>query len=218
MFKNMKQKSKQITLSLLNHIWKKHKIPSSWKHAIICPILKTGKNPTLPLSYRPIALTSHLCKIMERMVNNRLIWILETYKLININQSGFRKNRCTLDQLIRLENEIKKSKLNKETLITVFIDFEKAFDMLWKDAVLLKLKQLNINGNLYGWIKDYLSNRSIQVKADGTLSDIVNIENGTPQGSSISPTLFNLAINDISLCLKHCQMSQFADDGALWYS
>ena len=65
--------------------------PSSWKEAIIIPIPKPGKNTSDPLSYRPIALTSTLCKLMERMVNIRLIWYLENHNLLGCHQSGFRK-------------------------------------------------------------------------------------------------------------------------------
>ena len=86
-------------------------IPKDWKHSILIPIHKTGKNPSDPLSYRPISLTSNLNKIMKKMVNNRLQWYLEKHNLYNPNQSGFRKNRNTMAQCIRLENDIQKSLL-----------------------------------------------------------------------------------------------------------
>jgi hypothetical protein len=102
------------------------------------PIHKTGKNPSDPLSYRPISLTSNLNKIMENMVNNRLQWYLERQTIIPIDQSGFRKNRNTMEQCIRLENDIQKPFVNKYITDGVFIDFQKAFDMLWKHGLLQK--------------------------------------------------------------------------------
>ena len=90
----------------INKICFLQEIQKDWKHSIIIPIHKTGNNPSDPLSYRPISLTSNLNKIMGKMVNNRLQWYLEKHKLYNPNQSGFRKNRNTMEQCIRLENDI----------------------------------------------------------------------------------------------------------------
>ncbi|GFU32583.1 putative RNA-directed DNA polymerase from transposon X-element [Trichonephila clavipes] len=80
---------------LFNRVWKEHCFPSSCREAIVIPILKPGKVATDPLSYRPIALTSCCCKTFERMVNARLVYVLEKGKLISHLQSGFRKGRST---------------------------------------------------------------------------------------------------------------------------
>ena len=68
--------------------------------------------------------------------------------------------------------------------------------MMWADGLLLKLLNLNITGNCFTWIKDFLHNRQIKVKIDNELSESFIMENGTPQGSSLSPLLFLLMIND----------------------
>lgn len=65
-------------LALYNYVWESGTLPKSWKHAIVAPILKPGKDPSSPSAYRPIALTSVLCKVMERMVTKRLEYYLET--------------------------------------------------------------------------------------------------------------------------------------------
>ncbi|GFU76840.1 DUF4817 domain-containing protein [Trichonephila clavipes] len=80
-------RGRQIEQSL----WKEHCFPSSWREAIVIPILKPGKVATDPLSYRPIALTSCFCKTFERMINTRLVYVLEKEKCISPLQSGFRK-------------------------------------------------------------------------------------------------------------------------------
>ena len=77
---------------------------------------------------------------------------------------------------------------------------------------------LNIYGNMLSYVNGYLSNRTLQVRINNTCSDIYIVQNGTPQGSCISPTLFNIMVNDLSSCIKNCEMSQFADDGAIWKS
>ena len=77
-----------------------------WKEATIIPVAKPGKDSTNPSNYRPIALSSCVCKRLERMINERLIWYLESSTLITSFQSGFRKKRSTLDHLVRLETFI----------------------------------------------------------------------------------------------------------------
>ena len=105
-------------------------LPKDWKHAIILPILKPAKDPTKPESYRPISLTSCLCKIMERMITNRLQWFVERKNLLTKDQAGFRKHRSTIDQVIRLQGKISKSLKGKHHVLGIFIDFEKAYDMI----------------------------------------------------------------------------------------
>ena len=217
MFKKFEEKSLNILL-FINRIWFLQELPSQWKHSIIIPSLKQGKDSSDPLSYRPIALTSNFVKIMEKMVNNRLRWYLEKNNLFNPNQSGFRKNRNTMEQIIRLDNDIQKAFLKKHFTVGVFIDFQKAFDMIWKYGLLHKMVLLGIRGNMLAWVNSFLSDRTIQVKINSTYSEIYVVQNGTPQGSCISPTLFNIMVNDLSECLKYSAMSQFADDSAIWLS
>ncbi|GFX26030.1 probable RNA-directed DNA polymerase from transposon X-element [Trichonephila clavipes] len=97
MLRHLNPDSLTNILYLFNRVWKEHYYPSSWKEAIMIPILKPGKVATDPLSYRPIALTSCFCKTFERMVNTRLVFVLEKEKLISSLQSGFRKGRSTLE-------------------------------------------------------------------------------------------------------------------------
>ena len=90
MIQNLPKEALNVTLQLFNLSWKKGRLPSSWKHSYICPIQKPGKDPCHVSSYRPISFTSCLCKTMERIINNRLIWFLERYQMVSETQSGFR--------------------------------------------------------------------------------------------------------------------------------
>jgi len=149
------------------------------------------------------------------MINIRLMWYLENHNFLPSTQSGFRANRSTFDQLIGLEDSIHTAVLNKEYNISVFLDFEKAYDMLWKGGLLYKFKKLNIQGNMFGWIKDFLSSRTFQVRIDSQPSNIFSFSNGTPQGSVISPTLFNIMVSDLPQAISKCSISQFADDTSI---
>ncbi|GFT65494.1 putative RNA-directed DNA polymerase from transposon BS [Trichonephila clavipes] len=97
MLRHLHPNSLANILFLFNRVWKEHCFPSSWREAIVIPILKPGKVATDPLSYRPIALTSCFCKTFERTVNTRLVYVLEKEKCISPLQSGFRKGRSTLE-------------------------------------------------------------------------------------------------------------------------
>lgn len=84
-----------------------------WKHGVIIPVAKPGKDHTQPINYRPIALTSNICKIMERMVMSRLVYVIERRDIFSPYQSGFRKGRNTMDSVLCLEADIRKAQINK---------------------------------------------------------------------------------------------------------
>ena len=102
-----------ILLEIFNNIWKTGNIPKSWKEATVIPIPKPDKDHTDPTNYRPIALTSCICKTMERMINDRLTWFLEANNIITDYQSGFRRHRGTNDHLVRLETFIREAFIKK---------------------------------------------------------------------------------------------------------
>ena len=205
-------------LEIINLIWARGDLPANWKHAIINPILKPTKPNDDPSSYRPISLTSTCCKVMERMISDRLVWYLETKGLYNRNQSGFRRNRSCADQIMRLQDDINKAIHTRGHTIGIFIDLEKAYDMIWKDGLLYKLRKLGIENEMYRWIDDFLTDRTIQVKIGNELSDVIKLENGTPQGSVLSPVLFLIMINDLPDPEDEVKLSIFADDCSIWRS
>ena len=114
-------------LHIFNGIWTTV-FPESWRLATIIPIPKPGKDHAEPTNYRPIALTSCLCKTLERMINKRLVWYLESNNLIKKLQSGFRAERSTSDILVRLETFIRDAFIKREHVVAVFFDLEKS---LW---------------------------------------------------------------------------------------
>lgn len=164
MLHNLPVSGKDYLLKLYNISWNTGCIPNTWKFSIIKPILKGNNNPTKIDSYRPISFTSTLGKILEKMVANRLNWYLNKNKLINPNQSGFTKFRSCLDNAIRLKKDIETAFNNGDSCIAIFLDFRRAFDLVWIEGLLLKLAKLNINGNIALFIKNFHKNRSSVVK------------------------------------------------------
>ena len=219
LIKHLPNHLQQTLLTLYNNIWTSGIIPEAWKEAIVIPIHKSKQPTNQAKSYRPISLTSNLCKTLETMVNNRLTHHLETNDKLSLDQSGFRKSHSTTDHLVRLEHDIKTAQALKHSTIAVFIDFSKAFDMVWHNGLLQKLKTIDIQGNMVNFIQNFLTDRKLRVQIGTKHSDTYNLQNGTPQGSVISPTLFNIMIDDIfHNKQKQVSTAKYADDATIWTS
>jgi potassium voltage-gated channel Eag-related subfamily H protein 8 len=102
--KHLPENSLKCLLAIFNKIWKSGNFPISWKEATIIPIPKPGKDHSDPSNYRPNALASCICKTMERMINDRLVWFLESQNLLADIQCGLRSQRSTLDHLVKFES------------------------------------------------------------------------------------------------------------------
>ena len=157
---------------------------------------KKGKPSSAPSSYRSISLTSTLCKLLEKVVAGRLRWFLESRNLLNSSQAGFRKGRGCADQIVRLVQDVAASSTQKKMTLGVFLDLEKAFDMVWREVIVNQLFQMGIKGRMLHWIHDFLQDRTIQVKVGTAFSRSHHLENGTPKGSVLSPLLFIIMMNN----------------------
>jgi ribonuclease HI len=213
--KHLPQPTLNMLLDVFNKLWVSGTFPDNWGQAIVIAIPKADKDHTDPNNYRPIALTSCLCKTMERMVNNRLVYYLERNGFLAETQSGFRSQRSSVDQLVRLESWIREGLVSREHVVTVFFDLEKAYDTAWRHGILLDLFKVGLRGRLTTFVVNFLSNRTFKVKVGTTFSDPFNQEAGVPQGSILSVTLFNLRINSIVSCVPHgIDNSLYVDDFA----
>ena len=218
MLKHLPNNALSTILHIFNDIWATGVFPESWRLATIIPIPKPGKDHEEPSNYRPIALTSCLCKTLERMINKRLVWYLESNNLISPIQSGFRSGRSTNDHLIRLETFIRDAFVNREHVVSVFFDLEKAYDTTWRYGILKDLHDLGLRGRLPVLIRSFLEDRTMQVRVGSTLSDFYDQEQGVPQGSILSTTLFNIKINNIVKCLdSKTDGSLYVDDFGICY-
>ncbi|GBN26992.1 RNA-directed DNA polymerase from mobile element jockey [Araneus ventricosus] len=139
MLKNLSENSLCLILALFNRIWNGKAFPTAWRKAIVVPIPKVGKDPQNSSNYRPIALTSCLCKLMERMVNKRLVYILEKKNVLSKFQSGFRYGHSTEDNVFQLETAIRDAFVTKKHLISIFFDMDKAYDRTWRHGILKDL-------------------------------------------------------------------------------
>jgi len=148
MLKNLPDSTTDTLLGAINYIWTTGNFPPEWHLATVIPIAKPSKDSTDPTSYRPITLTSCLCKVMESMINTRLVWYLEKLKLITPVQSGFRKQCSTTDQLVRLETFVREAFVNKQHAVAIFSDVEKAYDITSKYGIMKDLFNAGLRGRL----------------------------------------------------------------------
>ena len=186
-------------------------VPECLKIAHIIPIHK-GDHRGLAANYRPISLTSHIVKILEKIIRNHLVNFLEQNNLYNPGQHGFRQGRSCLSQLLAFYDEVLRMLEKGLNVDAIYLDFAKAFDKVDHKIIIQKLSILGVGGKLLDWIYSFLDARYQMVVVNGNLSDPTPIKSGVPQGSVIGPLLFLVLISDIDVNIKSSVVSSFADD------
>ena len=209
------KKCKSVLAKPLYLIWRHSidygQISPLLKWSFISPIHKGGKRD-LAKNYRPIALTSHLIKIFEKILRNCLVAYIEEHKLFNPNQHGFRAGHSCLSQLLAHYDKITKLLEDGHNVDVIYLDFSKAFDKLDFNITLQKLFDMGITGNILQWITTFLTNRKQTVLVDGAKSAPTSVLSGVPQGSVIGPLMFLILLGDIDQDVASAFVSSFADD------
>lgn len=188
-------------------------IPQVYKEQFITPVYKKG-NKTDPANYRPVSLTSHMIKIFERVMRKHLVTYLENNKLFSTKQHGFRKGRSCLTQLLQHMDFITNNYLNDAETDVIYLDYAKAFDKVDHSLLLKKVHFYGIRGEIYNWIKQFLTNRTQKVVVDGKHSRPETVLSGVPQGTVLGPILFLIFANDMEFCFSEtdAKAGSFADD------
>src|ERR1043165_2351004 len=191
-------------------------VPDLMKIAKVIPIFKTGSSQDMT-NYRPISTLTSFSKILEKIVQKRLYDFLDTNQILYDNQFGFRRNHSTALAVIENIDQISETMdSRKQTLQGVFFDPSKAFDSIRLDILLDKLSHYGIRGLPLEWFRSFLTNRFQFVSYAGSISDLLPILSGVPQGSILGPLLFY--INDVSHSSKTLNFILFADDTSAFLS
>ena len=217
MIKKLGPKSLSLLLTMFNlclsmTLW-------IWDTADVIFLKKAGKKSySIPSSYRPISITAYLGKLLEKILAFRLIKFLKISRKFDPYQEGFTEKKNTIRYLNRLILDIKNDINNGKTVICLFLDFEKAFDSVWKNGLIVKLFSLGIKGKFLRLIDYFLKNRKVSLIVNGKKGKTRNCsEYGLPQGSVLSPILFKVFMMDF---LEHLNendaaLYKFADDGSV---
>ena len=204
-----------ILAHLLNLTLSTGIIPSQWKKAIITPIYKKGSHDS-PYNYRPISLTSVMCRILENIIANKVMDHLLTSNILSEYQFGFIPNRSICLQLLTILNHWFTSLDQGINVDIVYTDISKAFDTVSHKKLQDVIKSYGILNDVLNWIQTFICNRKQCVCVNNVLSSYLPISSGIPQGSVLGPILFIVYINHlIKFCLPHHSNSGiylYADD------
>ena len=199
---------------LINKSLEESKTPILWKKANVLPLFKKGSKADVN-NYRPVSILCCPSKILEKFIFKHIYNYFRDNDLLTPHQSGFQTGDSTVHQLSYLYHKFCEALDQKKEVRLVFCDISKAFDKVWHDGIIFKLRKLGIKGALLSWFHDYLSNRQQRVIVRGQNSIWGVLKAGVPQGSVLGPLLFLVYINDIVEGLN-CQIKLFADDTTLY--
>ena len=209
----LKELAQQLSLPL-SMIFKKSLdegiVPQDWRLANVVPLYKKGDKSS-PGNYRPVSLTSIVCKILESVMKDSIFEHLEQHNLIKGTQHGFLSGRSCLTNLLMYLEVVTKHVDDGLPVDTIYLDFAKAFDKVPHNRLLKKLEAHGISGKVNGWIRSWLTDRKQRVMVNNGTSDWLPVLSGVPQGSVLGPSLFLIYINDIEENLTN-GILKFADD------
>lgn len=204
--------AKRLILFIFNAIIRLEHFPPIWKVALVKMIPKPGKDPSKVESYRPISLLPTMSKLFEKLLKHKLTPILNDNDCIPNHQFGFRSLHSTIEQTHRVVQVIRKAFEEKKYCSALFIDVSQAFDKVWHDGLLNKLK-INLPINLFNLLEKYITGRHFMIKEGNYLSSPQPIGAGVPQGSILGPILYLIYTADMPTN-SFTQTSTFADDTA----
>ena len=188
--------------------------PEYWKEAIVKPLHKKGPKNNLK-NYRPVSLLCVSGMILEAVVKEQLQDYLEQTDKLGIFQFGYHRNKSTSTAVNTMICQAKND-MNKGSLIAALMfDMSAAFDTVEKETVIEKLRLLGVSKSAREWINSYLSGRKQRVKIEDEESSAEELSLGTPQGSRLSPLLFNILTCDLDLYMKNGMCCNFADDTSI---
>ena len=183
-----------ILTTICNKIWKTGEWPTPWTQSLIITLPKKG-NLQQCQNYRTISLISHASKVMLKIILNRLKPLAE--EIIAEEQAGFRSKRSTTEQIFNLRVLCEKYSQHQQDIYHVFIDFKKAFDRVWHDALWATMRKYNMGQRLIQTIQELYAKATSAVLVQGTVGKWFHTSVGVRQGCLLSPTLFNIFLERI---------------------
>lgn len=214
---NLPKSAKMFLLEIFNDIIKTGECDiKEWKNVIIVPILKPQKDPNNHESYRAISLLSCILKTFERILKNRLEWWLKQNNILPIAQYGFKKGYGTLDAVAHLVTDIQNTFSENGFLAGIFLDVKGAYDAVEIPILKGKLGQIGLPKKICNVLCQLISDRKIFIRQKTSLLGPRLTSRGLPQGSVLSPLLFNIYTISLHHTSTDYQIIQYADDFVIY--
>ena len=195
------------------------KVPSSFKTAIVKPLLKKPELDTIHKNYRPVSNLAFVSKLIEQSVIDQIEHHFESNNLNDEFQSAYRANHSTETALLHITNNILLSMDNRRAVCMVMLDLSAAFDTLDHNIMLERLSNTQGLGPcITGWFESYLRGRTQRVSVDEATSDHLHLLEGAVQGSKMGCRLYKKYVEPLGNMLQHsdCDYHGYADDNTIW--
>ena len=193
---------------LFKFCWDRELVPQPWRHGTIISLFKKGDRSDCS-NYRGITLLPVVGKCLGMIIDKRLIQHHEGKGLFHEAQSAFRPKRSCIDNIFCLNQILSSRKKGKRGTFCFFLDIKKAYDTVWRNGLFHKLWQQGIKGKLYRLIVNMYSRDNSCTYVEGEKSEPFSLNQGVAQGDPLSPTLFNIFINDL-LVEIHAEVSDIS--------
>ena len=172
------------------------KFPTAWKKSKVVPLHKKGDTLN-PKNYRPVAIVPILSKILERIIFNQMIQYLNQNNLLHPNHHAYRAEHNTTTALVQMYDGWVQAVEAEQLAGACMLDMSAAFDLVDHELLIQKLAIYGFDDNFLGWIRSYLSDRSQCVIIEGSLSKLLPVDTGVPQGSILGPLLYTIFTNEL---------------------
>ena len=215
--KNLGPRATEHLTALYNDSVQSSRLPSIWKTSLIVPIPKPGKDSSLGTSYRPISLLCPAAKVLEALV----LPTINEHLSPALDQHGFRPKHSTTSALLQLSTDIEtgfNQRKPPHRTVCVAIDLTAAFDTVSHDTLISKIARSSLPSATIRWMSCYLRGRQAATSFRGTKSSMRIVRTGVPQGSKLSPSLFNYYIADMPRPTEPVKRACYADDITVWTS
>ena len=188
----------KCVFALVRTMVEKACIPESQRASVLLHIPKKGKDVTLMSNYRGISLPEAVLKVADTLVQRRLSHVIETKKLVCMEQGAFRRLEEVASQVVALFEVIERRRQQGQSTYVAFLDYAAAFDNVPHEALFRKLENRGVGGMVLNFVKAMYANAVIRLRlGDNISNDLIELQRGVRQGGATSPILFNIFINDL---------------------